>query len=471
VTIDDPFAEPDDGENARTVILPSPGGRRAAAEPRQSGEAAPTQSPTEVRRRDTVDVEGNDSASAGERTSGRKAARLFERSEDRQKNPLLGAAAPLLELAIQIRTRPAHFDVEELREKVAQEIKNFDRKIASSGLPVKALRGARYALCAAIDDVVLNTPQGSRSAWTQRGMVATFHHEVIGGDRLWEVLDQLKKEPANNLDLLELIYYCISLGFEGKYRVLPRGASELADVRQDLARLIRNNRGQIERGISPRWKPAPPAGRGLRDILPNWMIGLLAISALAVLYAVMSLSMSASSAKAVRALDALPPIDAPMVAAEEPAEEPPLPAAPSPTVEKFSVLLQKERDEGLVIVDEEPGRVRILLTHQNMFKSGSDRIDPSLSDLVQRIGEALNEEEGGILIVGHTDNVPIHTLLFPDNETLSRQRAGTVAALLGRFVEEPGRISYEGKGDRELIQDVSPDSPRNRRVEIFLLRE
>ena len=458
MAIDDPFAEPEESE--RTVILPTPGGRRAPEAPASKTALAPA--PEETRPK------------APDADLPRRAARVFEKSADWQRNPLIAAALPLLDLAVQIRSRPTHFEVEELRERVAVEVKNFDRKVAGSGLSQRALRGARYALCATIDDVVLNTPQGGRSAWTQRGMVQTFHHEVVGGDRLWELLDQLKKEPANNLDLLELVYFCISLGFEGKYRVMPRGSSELADVRQDLFRLIRNNRGAVERGISPRWKPAAGPGRGLRDILPNWMVGLLGAAFLMLVYSVMSLMLGASSEKATAALNALHKGAAAEIERPEPVARLPE-APPSDLEEKVRVLLQKQIDEGSVTVDEKGGELLIRLNRDGMFRSGSAKLDPTLDDLIAQIGAELESEPGAIAVIGHTDNIRINTLAFPSNFQLSEARAEYVANLLKGSLSDAGRVSATGKGDQEPLPGADNATEegraRNRRIEIILQTE
>src|SRR5690348_11951511 len=201
-------------------------------------------------------------------------------------NPIVNAALPLLDLAMQIKNRAVHNNVESLRDRVVAEMNAFERKVTPLGQSMQTIRAARYALCATIDDIVLNTPWGSRSAWTQRSMVATFHNEVVGGERFWDLLKELKRDAAVNLDLLELLYFCIALGFEGKYRVLPRGASELILVREDLYRLIRNNRGDFERSLSPHWQGVGAAYRGLTNLIPAWVIGVVTLGLLALFYAV-----------------------------------------------------------------------------------------------------------------------------------------------------------------------------------------
>ena len=80
-------------------------------------------------------------------------------------NPLVNAALPLLDLAVQIKNRAVHNNVESLRDRVIAEINAFERRITPLGLAPQTLRAARYALCATIDDLVLNTPWGSTGVW------------------------------------------------------------------------------------------------------------------------------------------------------------------------------------------------------------------------------------------------------------------------------------------------------------------
>src|SRR5690606_10844082 len=90
--------------------------------------------------------------------------------------------------------------------------------------------------------------------WGQQSMVATFHRETVGGDRFYDLLARLEQDPANNIDLLEFLYMCLSLGFEGRLRVEAGGPEKHLNTRAGLAKLIRAHRGEVEHDLSPRWK-------------------------------------------------------------------------------------------------------------------------------------------------------------------------------------------------------------------------
>jgi type VI secretion system protein ImpK len=443
--IDDPFAEPANPEG--TVILPNPGGR---SRDKESPAAAPAAQPQPL-------------VGASNKP--------IDFSALSKLNPLVSAALPLLDLSGQIKNRASHGDPESLRDRVIAEINEFERRITQLGVSPRTIRSARYALCATIDDVVLNTPWGSQSIWSQQSMAATFHNEVVGGNRFWELLDQLKKEAAVNVDLLELLYVCISLGFEGKYRTLPRGASELILVREDLYRLIRNNRGNFERSLSPRWRGAQAAHKGLRDILPIWLVGVLSLGILGLLYAILTFILNARSDAAYEALNGLPPLK-PVVIGRAVAAPPPPPPVEGSQLKKIREFLRPEIERGAVAVLEDAQTITVRITNQAMFDSGSATVAPAVLPLLQRIGVAANCEPGPLLLVGHTDNQPIRSVKFPSNYHLSLARAEAVRAVIANSLKEPRRLSTEGHADSQPLADNTTPQGReqNRRIELILLR-
>ena len=117
---------------------------------------------------------------------------------------------------------------------------------------------ARYVLCATLDEAVLSTPWGAQSEWAQHPLLVALHREAWGGEKFFEMLDRISRDPGRHIDLMELQYLCISFGFAGKYQLQERGHERLADVQQDLYRKIRNHRGAPDPELSLRW-------RGLED--------------------------------------------------------------------------------------------------------------------------------------------------------------------------------------------------------------
>ena len=97
-------------------------------------------------------------------------------------------------------------------------------------------------MCTALDEAAMNTPWGHEADWSQHNLLATFHNEVAGGERFFSLLKGLGREPKENIYLLELMYVCLALGYEGTYKIARNGQETLQKVRVWLYDLIQSVR-------------------------------------------------------------------------------------------------------------------------------------------------------------------------------------------------------------------------------------
>jgi type VI secretion system protein ImpK len=450
---DNPFAEPEDGD--RTVIRPSPGGRRPAAPPPEAppGGAFPAQPEP-----------------AGQ------AAGSAEAMPKVGINPLVAAAAPLLDLVGRLRNTARPPDSGDLRERAVAAMRQFEADARATGLAPEQLRAAHYALCATLDDVVLNTPWGSQGPWNTASLIATFHREVGSGDRFFQLLERLQKEPGKFKETLELMHLCISLGFQGRYRLSPRGPAELERVREGLYAVIAAQRPPAERELSPRWRglaaPWRPPGRAV----PLWVVGAVALALMGGLYAWFAFSLNNRSDQVFAALNAVPPLAQPALARVAPPPPPPPPPPPEAgpdQITRIRTFLAPEIRDGLVSVVGTPQTIVVRIKVTGMFGSGSATVTQRFIPILERIGSALRDEPGAVMVLGHSDSQPIRTVQFPSNWHLSQARAEAALVPLGRGIGDPARLKAEGRADAEPIADNATAEGReqNRRIELVLPRE
>ncbi|MDA7746082.1 type IVB secretion system protein IcmH/DotU [Psychromonas sp.] len=199
-------------------------------------------------------------------------------------NPIVNAASTLLAVFSKTREALTHPNVGSLHQQLDREIKAFDLNARAAGIKEDNVLVARYLLCTILDEAVLNTPWGAESAWNQRTLLGSFHNETAGGEKFFTILDRLRQSPAENVDVLELIYICLSLGYEGKYRIVSRGRDNLEQLRDDLFYIIRSCRGEYERNLSPSWQGLGNGKKGLSNYVPMWVVASFFIGALALTY-------------------------------------------------------------------------------------------------------------------------------------------------------------------------------------------
>ena len=132
--------------------------------------------------------------------------------------------------------------------------------------------------------------------------------------------------------------------------------------------------------------------------------------------------------------------------------------------------LAPEIGEGLCQVDDADGGSRINLKNEGLFDVGKADVKPKFAELIDKIGRLLHGKAEQMVVIGYTDNTPIHTSRFPSNYYLSVGRADSVAQLLGRQIDAL-KIRSEGRGAAEPVaSNETPDGrEKNRRTEIVVL--
>ena len=186
--------------------------------------------------------------------------------------PLVAAAGRLIHLASQVRTMPVGPDLAGLRQLVIRELDAFGPRAQKLGLDAKTVQLAHYILCAFLDDAVMSTPWGANSPWSQHSLLAAYHNDVQGGDRLFQFAERMEADPAREPRLMELLYQCLSLGFEGRAALDPRGASLLQQRRSRLAAAIAGRTGAPAAELSPQWRGVVVAGGSYAPRVPLWAI-------------------------------------------------------------------------------------------------------------------------------------------------------------------------------------------------------
>ena len=431
----DPFAPFDDGD--RTVIRPMPGGRPVARPPQPE---TPAFSPPPA--------------------FGAGVASALPVAEFLQ-NPMVAAALSMISLAGRLRQTPVYHAVDELRQRLTTEVSEFENRLLQAGFGADQTRMASYALCSFLDETVLNTPWGAQSTWGQQNMLILFHKEAWGGEKFFDIVSMLVKQPAQHLALIELAYLFISLGFEGKFRVLTNGGAALEKYRLELFQVIHRLKGDYERDLSPRWQGLRDVRNALVRYVPLWVVGSVLGMALILAYIGFVLALNGRSDLVYKQLFELAkqPID---IASAAPAPIKPVVIGRS---ERFKKILAQEISANMVeVVDDRLLRVR------NSFASGSDQLKPEFVPMLKKIADEFVAGQDHVLVTGHTDDKPIVSARFPSNWHLSTSRAKKVSEMLAAQAALGGKIRFEGRADGEpLVPNDTPEHRAiNRRVDLLI---
>lgn len=402
----------------------------------------------------------------GDRIAARRAAGPPEETAfdsgapDAGLNPLVALAHRLLLVVTQLRSTRHIGDPDALRNALAQSIRDFAGRASSAGIAPERVMAARYVLCTMIDEAAADTPWGGSGVWAQNSLLTMFHNEAWGGEKVFQLMARLAEKPEANRDLLELIYCALVLGFEGRYRVIDNGRAQLEAVRDKLAQILRQQRGDYPPALAQNWHGQAAKRHAALSWLPLTATAAIAVLVLGMVHIGLSMSLNDDSDPVFARIQGLrlrPPV------ALVPQ------AAPKPRLAQF---LQSDIKAGLVAVRDEVDRSVVTIHGDGLFPPASAALLPEREALVGRIGDALAQAGGQqVLVTGHTDNTPMRSARFPSNWHLSEERARTVRELLIAHHVPAARIQAEGRADSEplVANDSRSNQALNRRVEITLV--
>ncbi len=142
--------------------------------------------------------------------------------------------------------------------------------------------------------------------------------------------------------------------------------------------------------------------------------------------------------------------------------------------EKMAEEIQKELDKSeykdQVEVDFNSEYVQLSVSGAILFESGKADLVSGAVPIVDRIARILNRYNKNIIEVeGHTDNVPISSARFENNEVLSMYRALAVTERIRKKSDLKSKyIKFAGRGEYVPVADnnTAEGRARNRRVEI-----
>ena len=143
--------------------------------------------------------------------------------------------------------------------------------------------------------------------------------------------------------------------------------------------------------------------------------------------------------------------------------------------ERIEEAIEESQMEDMIQLDFNSQYVQLTLKGAILFDSGSASLKEDAMPVIERVALILERyAESEIEIEGHTDNVPIHTSRFANNNELSSARALSMFDyLVENTALEPAKIKHSGRGEYLPIADnTTPEGrAKNRRIEIKIYNE
>ncbi len=156
----------------------------------------------------------------------------------------------------------------EARTRILRMLDDAEKRAAAAGIGTALVTGARFPTVAFIDEAVLNSKWSGKGIWRGNPLQLEFFKINTAGQEFFTRLEGLRQEREENLQLIELYYACLAMGFEGKYKVL--GREPLEALLRELASDLSEGRSRLE-AISPSWQRPDDTPEVAGEGIPVWL--------------------------------------------------------------------------------------------------------------------------------------------------------------------------------------------------------
>jgi type IV/VI secretion system ImpK/VasF family protein len=161
-----------------------------------------------------------------------------------QRNSLLSSAAAVLTQSSHLRQDWAGSSVLTLQSHLVESIEQFMHDGQSKHYPAPILLASRYFLCATLDELITYSAWVKKNEWEQHALLSFFKQEPRESNRFFLILQRACENPADHIDLIELGFHCLSIGFMGEYKDKPNGNETIAKLMDKLYQIIVDTRGE-----------------------------------------------------------------------------------------------------------------------------------------------------------------------------------------------------------------------------------
>lgn len=188
-------------------------------------------------------------------------------AEIASKNDLVTFAGPIFDLILRLKANivaPSN----DLRPKIAGLLDDFEKRAERYKFNHKIVSVSKFALASFVDETILTNNFPLRSEWERNPLQLEYFGEQLAGNKFFDKLESMLRQIDVTQDAVEIYYYCMLLGFKGRYGVYEQ--EKLLAIMQSTANAL-VKAGKIKPvELSPHWlandQPEVPRDRGL----PTW---------------------------------------------------------------------------------------------------------------------------------------------------------------------------------------------------------
>jgi len=160
-------------------------------------------------------------------------------------------------------------DNADFAQKTTQFLDEFTKGAKKQGASADDIDAAKYAFCAAVDEIILRSNYSIRNEWERRPLQLVLFGDQLAGENFYNRLEALRVRGGAHLQALEVFHMCLLLGFQGKY--ILEGSEKLNYFTARLGDEIAAMKGK-RGGFAPHADRPDDIVHKLRSDLPLWVL-------------------------------------------------------------------------------------------------------------------------------------------------------------------------------------------------------
>ncbi len=168
-----------------------------------------------------------------------------------QENFLLDAASRIFATLTQLQQSHQYHDIQQLRNYLLNELALFKEQAQKLEYTEETLLISQYALSATLDEMISKTTWGNKAQWMKHNLLQELHENSNADEHFFVILNKTCLQSTDFIDAIELMYICLSLGFEGKFKHHPLEKQRLHQITNHTYQIIRTYRGEFNKALTP----------------------------------------------------------------------------------------------------------------------------------------------------------------------------------------------------------------------------
>ena len=157
----------------------------------------------------------------------------------------------------------------EFARKMTGFLDDFGRAAKKQDIAADDIDAAKYAFCAAVDEIILRSSFAVRDAWERRPLQLVLFGDQLAGENFFNRLENLRARGSAHVQALEVFHMCLLLGFQGRY--ILEGSEKLNYLTSRLGDEIAHMKGK-RGGFAPHAERPDQVKHKLRSDLPVWVM-------------------------------------------------------------------------------------------------------------------------------------------------------------------------------------------------------